>query len=125
MNGTLSLKRSARLAAEAFDAIQPAIYLTAEWPIRDIARAHEAVINVAPDSAVPIAAALARDCIFKVGVAVVMANDFPRKRRADPREQFHRNSPKPTLTLVERYPYRSDIKVFHTLTRQQKACRKP
>src|SRR5260370_18608897 len=36
------------IAAKSIEAIQPAIDLTAEWPIRDIARAHEAVINVAP-----------------------------------------------------------------------------
>jgi hypothetical protein len=76
------------------------IDFTAERPVRDIAQAHELVIDVAPDAASPVAAALTRECIFKVGVAVVLAHDFPRERGADPCEQFHRNSPKPTLTLV-------------------------
>ncbi len=74
--------------------------LTAERPVRDIARAHELVIDVAPSVAVPAAASMTRDCILEVGIAVVLAHDFPRERRADPREQFHRNSPKPTLNLV-------------------------
>jgi hypothetical protein len=38
------------------DAVLPANYLAAEWPIRDIARTHEAVVNVAPDAAIPVAA---------------------------------------------------------------------
>src|SRR5580704_1002766 len=63
---------------------------TAERPVRDIARSHEFVIYPAPAAAVPAAGAPARDCILKVGVAVVLAHDFPRERRADPRKQFHR-----------------------------------
>jgi hypothetical protein len=96
------------------DAVLPANYLTAEWPIRDIARTHEAVVDLAPDAAIPVAATPTRDCIFKVSVAVAMANDFPRERRADPRRQFHPSSPKSHPEAVERYPYRSDIKAFHT-----------
>ena|ERR1700730_5107656 len=57
------------IAAESIEAIQPAIDLTAEWSIRDIARAHEAVINVAPGVAVPAARSLTGHCILKVGVA--------------------------------------------------------
>jgi hypothetical protein len=60
--------------------------LATERSIRDIARSHEAVIDTAPAVAIPAAAAPARDCILKVAVAVVLAHDFPRERRADPRE---------------------------------------
>jgi hypothetical protein len=71
---------------EASEAIQPAMDLTAERPIRDIARTHEAVINVPADAAVPMTASLTRDCIFKVDIAVALAHDFPRKWCADPKE---------------------------------------
>ena len=56
------------------------IDLTPERPIRDIARSHEAIIDVAPDAAGPVAATPTRDCIFKVGIAVVLAHHFPRQR---------------------------------------------
>ena len=85
--GQCNLPGNAPFLADAF---RPWVFLvedlTAERPIRDIARTHEAVINVAPDAAVPLAAALAGDCILKVGIAVALAHDFPRERRADPRE---------------------------------------
>jgi hypothetical protein len=91
------------------------IKLPAERPVRDIARSHEFVIDLAPDAAGPVTAAPARDCIFEVGVAVMLADDFPRERRADSSEQFHRYSPKSHPDADERYPYRSDIKAFpHT-----------
>jgi hypothetical protein len=64
----------------------PLIDLTAEGPVRDIARAHELVIDVTPDVAGPVTAALTRECILRVGIAVVLAHNFPGKRRADPRE---------------------------------------
>jgi hypothetical protein len=60
--------------------------LAAERTVRDIARSHEAVIDVAPAVAIPAAATPARDCILEVSVAVVLAHDFPSERRADPRE---------------------------------------
>jgi hypothetical protein len=45
----------------------------------------------------------------------MLADDFPRERRADSSEQFHRYSPKSHPDADERYPYRSDIKAFpHT-----------
>jgi hypothetical protein len=88
--------------------------LTPKRPVDDIAGAHEVVIDAAPAVAVPAAAALTRDCILKIGVAIVLAHDLPRERRADPSEQFHRISPKPHRDAVERYPYRSDINAFHT-----------
>jgi hypothetical protein len=47
------------------DAVLLANYLTAEWPIRDIARTHEAVVDLAPDAAIPVAATPTRDCISK------------------------------------------------------------
>ena len=34
--------------------------------------------------------------------------------------RIHRNSPKPTPTLIERYPYRSDIRAFHTRAKGSK-----
>ena len=62
------------------------IDLTAKRPVRDIARAHEPVVDVAPSAAVPTAVAPTRDCIFRVDIAIVLAHDFPREWRADPRE---------------------------------------
>lgn len=34
----------------------------------------------------------------------MLADDYPRERRANPSEQFHRNSPKSTLTLMNGTP---------------------
>ena len=62
------------------------IDLTAKRPVSDIARAHEPVVDVAPSAAVPTAVAPTRDCIFRVDIAIVLAHDFPREWRADPRE---------------------------------------
>jgi hypothetical protein len=42
----------------------PLIDLTAEGPVRDIARAHELVIDVTPDVAGPVTAALTPECIL-------------------------------------------------------------
>src|SRR5258708_21442976 len=55
--------------------------LATERSIRDIARSHEAVIDTAPAVAIPAAAATARYYIFKVTVAVVLTDKFPRERR--------------------------------------------
>jgi hypothetical protein len=104
------------------DVVLPASYLAAEWPIRDIALKHEAVVNVAPDAAVPVAAALTPDCILKVGVAIVLAHDFARKRRAHPSEQFHRNTPKPALTLANDTPTVQTSRPSTLSGREQKAC---
>jgi hypothetical protein len=43
-------------------------------------------VDAAPSAAVPAAAALTRDCILQMDKAVVLAHDFPRNRRAHPRE---------------------------------------
>ena len=46
---------------------------------------------------------------------VTAAHNFPRERRADPCEQFHRKFSQATPEASERYPYRSGIRAFHTL----------
>jgi len=45
---------------------------------------------------------------------VTAAHNFPRERRADPREQFHRNSPKPPLRLANDTPTVRTSRLPHT-----------
>jgi hypothetical protein len=81
--------------------------LAAEGPARDIARAHELVIDVAPDAAGPVAASLTRECILRVGIAVVLAHNFPSKGRADPAPGSRRPTtarPAPAATSIGRLP---------------------
>jgi hypothetical protein len=59
-------------------------YLMPERSARDVAGAHESVVNRAARATMPVATSPLNDRVLERGPTPVLAHDFPRAMRADP-----------------------------------------